>query len=761
MIQTAVVTAQTVDLTNYDNEPIHIPGSIQPHGMLFVLKEPQLQIVQISKNTFEFLGIHPDELLNKQLKDFLDSNQIDSITKCLSSDLENINSLNISINGRDKRLIFKGIIHRADGVLILELENTKSEEDNFFSFQNLVKGPIAKMQNASKLQELCQVIVKEVRKVTDFDRVMVYRFDDSGAGTVIAEDKLESLCPYLGLHYPALDIPEQARQLFTLNLLRLIPDVNYQPVDLIPAHNPVTNSPLALSYSVLRSVSPCHIEYLKNMGVAASMVIPLIKNKKLWGLLVCHHQSSAKYVKYDVRNACELLAQVMSLELASKENNEDLDYKIKLNLIQSKFIESIPRSESFVDSLVNEEFNLLNLVSAEGVAICSDGHLTSIGNTAGEVDIQELIEWVEARIKNNVFYTDSLPNIYPLAEKFKDVASGLLVVDISKIQKNYILWFRPEVIQTVNWGGNPNQLVEVEQDGSLRLSPRKSFELWQEAVRLKSLPWKQCEIDAALELRSAIVGIVLRKAAELAKINVELERSNSELDAFAYIASHDLKEPLRGIHNYSTFLLEDYSDLLNEDGASKLQTIMRLTQRMEDLIESLLHFSRLGRVQLSLQKTNLNKLVKTVIDILSISISSATEVDIRIPRPLPSIRCDQIQVSEVFSNLISNAIKYNDKADKWVEIGFLDYENQNIQEDEENPELAIIFYVRDNGLGIREKHLDAIFRIFKRLHAPNKYGGGTGAGLTIAKKIVERHGGRIWVESTYGEGTSFYFTLPS
>jgi light-regulated signal transduction histidine kinase (bacteriophytochrome) len=171
---------------------------------------------------------------------------------------------------------------------------------------------------------------------------------------------------------------------------------------------------------------------------------------------------------------------------------------------------------------------------------------------------------------------------------------------------------------------------------------------------------------------------------------------------------------------------------------------------------------RLGRVELAMQKTNLNELVKNVIDILSISLKE-TKVDIRIPRPLPFVRCDRVQVNEVFTNLISNGIKYNDKANKWVEIGFLDsadqLENKNTQSNEDKLSQGIVFYVRDNGIGIREKHLDTIFRIFKRLHAPHKYGGGTGAGLTIAKKIVERHKGEIWVESKYGEGSTFYFTL--
>ena len=709
----------------------------------------------------QLLGLHPQELLNKNLRDLLDSNQIGAIEKCLSEDFENSHPLKALIKNQVETSSFDGIIHRSQGLLILELDPTQIKEDvDFFSFYHLVKSPVAKMQNASSLNVLSQVLVKEVRRLTGFDRVIIYQFNAEENGKVIAEAKLEGLNPYLGLHYPASDIPEPARKLFTRNWLRLIPDVNYQPVELMSSHNSVTNSPLDLSLSVLRSASPCHLEYLKNMGVSASMTISLVKDQKLWGLIACHHQS-VKFVPYELRTICEFLGQILSLEMPSKEDKENLAYEMKLKTIQAKFVEFIPQTEDFIDCLAKSESNLLDLVGASGVAVLWEGHFISLGKTPEEADIQDLIEWVEAQFHDNVFYTDSLPKKYPVAEKFKDVASGLLALSISKAQKNYILWFRSEVIQTINWGGNPNESVEM-RDGNLRLSPRKSFELWQETVRFKSLPWKACEIDAAIELRSAIIGIMLRKADELAKINVELESSNRELDSFAYIASHDLKEPLRGIHNYSSFLIEDYADVLSEDGVSKLQTLVNLTQRMETLINSLLHFSRLGRMELSLQKTDLNELLQHVIDILRINLKEST-IDIHIPRTLPSVRCDQIQVDEVFSNLISNAIKYNDKADKSVEIGFLDFdslEEQNAQEGEA-AEPSIVFYIRDNGIGIREKHLEAIFRIFKRLHGPGQYGGGTGAGLTIARKIVERHGGKIWVESTYGEGSTFYFTLPS
>ncbi|KZL48105.1 cyanobacterial phytochrome A [Nodularia spumigena CENA596] len=738
----------TIDISNCNKEPIHIPGSIQPHGVLFALKEPDLTILQVSDNIFKLFGLHPEELLNKNLNYFLENDQISLLTESLlQEDLPIVNPIELTINLKNEPVNFDGIIHRSHGVLILELEPTKAEKSNtFFKFYHLVKMAMSKLQYASNLAEISQIVVKEVKKITGFDRVMLYRFDQDWNGTVIAEEKPEYLTAYLGLHYPASDIPTQARKLYSQNWLRLIPNTYYQPAAIVPTNNPLTDEPLDLSRSVLRSVSPLHVEYMHNMGVTASMSISIMKNGNLWGLIACHHQSP-KYIPYEIRNACEFLGQMTSLEMAAKEDSEDVEYKMQVKSYNSKLVEYMSSESNFIDGLINKQPNLLNLVDAQGAAVCFHGNYFTVGKTPEQQDIKDLVEWINQNQQEEIFYTDSLSQVYPQVEKLRDVASGLMAVSISKSQKNYVLWFRPEVVRTVDWGGNPNKPVEVKQNGSIRLSPRKSFDLWKETVLLKSVPWKSYQVNAALELRSAIIGVVLRKADELAQLNIELERSNHELDAFAYIASHDLKEPLRGIHNYSNFLIEDYGDTLNEEGQNKLKTLIRLTQRMEDLIDSLLHFSRLGRVDLSMQPTDLNDVVHRSLDLLSARIEEMN-VDIQIPRPLPTVYCDRVQLGEVFNNLIANSIKYNDKPEKCLEIGYI-----------EEPQLPITLYVRDNGIGIRDKHFEAIFRIFKRLHGPSKYGGGTGAGLTIAKKIVERHGGKIWVESTYGEGSTFYFTL--
>lgn len=743
---------ETIDLTNCDREPLHIPGSIQPHGVLLVLQDPTLEIVQVSSNTQKAIARQPEELLGKPLSDLLDAKQIQLIQQCLSEDFESINPLNLSIKHLNKSIYFDGIVHRLDGIILLELEPKKAKgKTNFFDFYQQVKVTTTRIQKAPTLLEMCQIAVKEVRRITGFDRVMVYRFDREGAGKVIAEDT-DLEMPYLDLHYPPSDIPKQARQLYTLNWLRLIPNASYEPVALIPTNNPLTNQPLDLSLSVLRSVSLLHVEYLHNMGVTASMSISLMQDRKLWGLIACHH-SSPKYVPYNIRTVCEFIGQIVSVELANKQASEDIDYKSQLKSLQTQFIDALSQAEYFLDGIVQLDTKLLNLVDATGAVVCSGNQYIYVGKTPSEQKVRALLDWIKPQFSHNLFETRSLPKNYPAAESFKAIASGVLALEISRVHHNYILWFRPEVIQTVKWGGNPNKPVEVLSDGSLRMSPRKSFQLWQETVRGSALPWKSCEIEAVTELRSLIVGVVLRQADKLALMNFELQRSNEELDSFAYVASHDLKEPLRGIHNYANFLIEDYADVLDDDGIAKLQTLIRLTQRMEDLINSLLHFSRLGRAELSRQPVNLNELVSQIIATLTIS-RPQIEVEFRIPQLLPIILGDRSQVNELLTNLIGNAMKYNDKPHKWVEIGFIE---ENVQ-----TSLAanyLTFYIRDNGIGIAPEHLDKIFQIFRRLHGRDEFGGGTGVGLTIARKIVERHGGRIWVESTPSQGSTFYFTL--
>ncbi|MBE9094380.1 ATP-binding protein [Tychonema sp. LEGE 07203] len=515
-----------VDLTNCDKEPIHLSGHIQPHGVLLVVREPELEILQVSENTQHLLGIDAKSAIGQDLSLLFDRPQLEKLKACLQKDnLKTVNPIKLSVEKAGKYLDFDCILHRGEGILMVELElATTTENLSVFSFYHSVRATVSQIQNAKNLNELCRMTVKEVRKISGFDRVMIYQFDREGNGAVIAEDKAENLTPFLGLNYPSTDIPKQARKLYSLNWLRLIPDINYQPVPLVSGKNSITNEPVDLSFCVLRSVSPIHIEYLQNMGVAASMSISLIKEQKLWGLIACHNYTP-KYLNYEVRAACEFIGQVMSLELQSKEGNEDYDYKLYLKSIQTKIFEDISTSENLSEVFGKCQHNLLEAVNARGAAVIFGDNCYRVGQTPQEESLKHLTKWVQKNLKKEIFHTDSLSKLYPEAEEFKDTVSGCLAVAISPAQKIYVLWFRPEVIKTVNWAGNPNKPVEIDEDGSHRLSPRKSFELWKENVSCQSLPWKQCEIDAALELKKAMINIVLRQADKLNKLNTALEAS--------------------------------------------------------------------------------------------------------------------------------------------------------------------------------------------------------------------------------------------
>jgi light-regulated signal transduction histidine kinase (bacteriophytochrome) len=321
------------------------------------------------------------------------------------------------------------------------------------------------------------------------------------------------------------------------------------------------------------------------------------------------------------------------------------------------------------------------------------------------------------------------------------------------------MWFRPETLQTVHWAGNPADKPQVPGPHGMRLTPRRSFELFIESVRDRSLPWTALEIESALRLRQLVMELVISQTVNLTERNVDLTASNLELDAFAYVASHDLKEPLRGIHRYAHQLLESAPTMTAQD-RQRLDSLMRLTLRMDSLLDSLLHFSRVGRTNLEFETVDLNELVEDALEMVGVR-KEDNACRISIPRPLPTIECSPVRVREIFSNLVSNAIKYNLHEKPLIELTYIEA-GDTLAHQTAPPEAQgqIIYCVRDDGIGIEQRHFDQVFRMFKRLHGRDEFGGGMGAGLTVAQKVVQRHGGAIWLESVVGQGSCFYFTLP-
>ena len=736
------------DLDNCAREPIHLPGRIQPHGVLLALREPDLVIDQASVNCATLLGRGHKELLGKNVESLFGPELLANLRdKPSSASLLERNPLRLQIRVAGQPVAFDGIVHRSGQSLLLELEPTQIDSKvSFINLYHRIQGAISSIEFAQSLQQLCDVTAAQVRKLTGFDRVMIYQFDPQWNGRVIAESRAEDIDPFLGLQYPASDIPQQARELYLRNWLRLIPDVGYTPAELASLIPPGTVQPLDLTFSVLRSVSPLHIEYLKNMQVGASMSVSIIRDGKLWGLIACHHRGS-RFLDFDLRLGCEFIGKFMSLQITARERSEDVDYKDRLKELQPLFFDRMQELQSgdFLDGLVNRKPDILELTGATGAAIVYHGSCKLLGQTPGELAVLELTRWLTANVSENIFVTDSLATQYPAAPDFKNSASGLLALRIPEPGDHYVLWFRPEVLQTVNWAGQPDKAVQITAEGT-RLSPRKSFELWKETVRLRSLPWKLVELEAAEELRRSLIDVDLgRQVLKEKAARDEAERSNQELDQFAYVVSHDLKEPLRGIEHYSAFVLEDEAGNLSPEGRSTLKDINILATRTQTLLTSLHQHSKIGRVQLSCANTDLNEVVLNTVELLKSQITSR-HAEIVIPRPLPTAYCDFVRIGEVFSNLISNALKYNTSPKPLIEIGYTD----------DNPHA---WYVKDNGIGIAPKHQEVVFGIFKRLHGADEYGGGSGSGLAIAKRIIERHQGRIWIDSGLGRGSTFLFTL--
>ncbi len=559
----------------------------------------------------------------------------------------------------------------------------------------------------------------------------------------MAEDKIDELEPYLGLHYPESDIPKPARKLFRSNWIRIIPDTQADPVNLYPARPAVSHWPVDLTHSSLRSAHPCHIDYLHNMGVGASLTISLIKDDKLWGLIACHHQTP-KYIAYELRKACEFLGQLIFSEASTREETEDYDYSLNLTHIQTRLIDFMSQSDPFVEGLIQQDPNLLGLTGAQGAAVLYNGKWSKVGQVPTEEDLTYLIQWLKATVTEDSFVTDSLPRLYSDAEAYKQSASGLLAVAIST--SNFVLWFRPEVVQTVNWGGDPSKPYEASEVGeAVQLTPRQSFELWKGTVKSKSLPWKSVEVEAALGLRKAIINIVLKQADELALLAQDLERSNAELKKFAYVASHDLQEPLNQVANYVQLLEMRYREALDEDASEFIGFAVEGVSLMQTLIDDVLAYSRVDQQDAKLELTNVQMSLDRSLAALRGRITdSGAEIT---QDPLPTVMADRTQLMQLFQNLVGNAVKFRSARPLAIHIGA-----RRLEE-------AWLFSVQDNGIGIDPRFSERIFVIFQRLHTRDDYAG-TGMGLAICKKIVDCHRGRIWVESELGQGSTFYFTIP-
>ncbi|MEM9540096.1 MAG: ATP-binding protein [Cyanobacteria bacterium P01_E01_bin.42] len=555
-----------------EKEPLRTLGYIQSYGILITLQESDLTIAQISNNSGTILGIYPEDLINRPLMMLLGEEQVQQIQQILERDeLETVNPLKLSLQAEnfvksgDIPALFDGILHRSQKTLILELEPLPRRQtfDGLDCYRG-IHHIAAKLRQIDDLQTLFQTTATEIRQLTGFDRVMLYRFNEQGHGTVIAEDKQEDLEAFNGLNFPAFDIPQTSRELIVATGVRLLANLDMPTAEIYPPSP--QGKRLDLSKAILRGTSACHIQYLKRMGVSASLVIAIAREGKLWGLIACHHYTP-KYLPYEMRAACKLLGRIISLEMMTKKDRADANYECHLHNIRVQLIEWMSVEENISSGLLHSPIHLLELTGAMGAAIWQDGQCDRLGKTPDPDAIATLIEFLQENYpQEKSIHTHSLVQFDAAWESQKDRACGFLAISLSEIVPKYILWFRPEALQMVRWGGDPQTTLRTGEDGKLILSPRQSFALWQELVHLTSLPWKSCEIEAALGLREAILRISLRKADRLAKLYAALQASEAREREKATHLEATLQE-LREIHQK---LIDTQAQLIQNEKMSSL-----------------------------------------------------------------------------------------------------------------------------------------------------------------------------------------------
>lgn len=726
-----------VDLTNCDIEPIHIPGKIQSHGFLIAIDKISQNINFVSDQVNQFLNVAPKDLL---LKSFTVLNNFFDLPDA-NSNLGDLIKLGIITKNFDaitpyllkiKHLTYYLIVTESENNWLLEFEPVTLQYD----LQSLIGKSASIMLQGKNVTALLHAAAKEVKKLINYDRVMIYKFMDDGHGEVVAEEKEPDLEAFLGLHYPASDIPKQARALYKLNLTRLIADVSQTDAAILSHQK---DAVLDLTNSHLRAVSPIHIQYLKNMGVCSSFSISLLCNGELWGLIACHNYTP-KFIDYKAREGAKLIGEILSSALEYRQAEEDFDTVERFKDAANALAKQLNQEQFFTDALLAREISLLTLTKATGVAIYFDNTLKTKGIVPDEEDILTLIDWIKGVSDEAIYYTHRLPEIFHQANKYKNIAAGVLVCTISKDTHEMILWFKPEQITTVNWAGNPDKPVEINKDGLKMLSPRQSFETWAQVVNNTSARWLPEEISSVLRIREIIITHINKKANEIRQLNEKLQLAYNELDTFSYTISHDLRTPLTAIKTYTELLMKNKS--IDEMGKKMLDRILVGADKMNFLINEILNLARVGRSEIIYETIDVASLLTEITNELW-SAFKADKVELNLGQ-LPDLKGDKTLIMQVFTNLLSNAIKYSIKVDKPV-IAVYGTVTDN----------EIIYAVKDNGIGIDNLYYDRVFELFKRMNNAEDVEG-TGVGLAIVKRIVEKHNGRVWFESKLEVGSTFY-----
>jgi len=722
----------SVTIDNCDQEPIHIPGAIQPHGILLALADSDLRLRQASDNAPALLGIELARLFTLPLEGLVGEAAAAVLRGNRGARTwKRFNPIATEIAGQK----LDAVVHRSGELVVVELEPAGlATHGGYRDYGADTHQALMQLQAAESMPELLEEAVQVVRRVTGYDRVMVYRFDQDGHGQVVAEDRLASLEPFLGLHYPASDIPAQARRLYVANPLRIIADIGYRPSGLVAAPGTVPSGPLDMTHSTLRSVSPIHVEYLRNMGVGASMSVSLVHGDKLWGLIACHHYGP-KLVPYPVRMTCELVGRTLATLILSMQRSEEVQRQELLSGRRTRLLERLARADYVAIGLTEMADDFLGLVDASGAAILEDGRCTRAGRCPSEEGVRAFAAWMAASQRDMVA-SHGLAAEFPDAPKLGPDAAGVLAFVLPQMEDNAIMWFRPAAEHTVTWAGNPEKVYDEGPNGP-RLSPRGSFALWKQTVRDQSERWTRLQIEGASELRARLMEVLVRRAREA-------ERSR---DMLLGMVSHDLRNPLGAISLAAHVLNagEAEQGVVTRTSAR----IAASSDRMRRMIEQLLDYTRTKSGTLSVEPAQMDlvTLCRQLVEETEAA-HPGFRLTATMPESCPFVG-DPDRIAQIVSNLLGNARHHGDTS-------------QPVHLTLRRSDAGVELEVQNHGKPIPADRLETIFEPFKRdsKDARSSRHSGLGLGLFIVKRLVDLHHGKVRITSTAEAGTICTVTLP-
>ena len=485
------------DLTNCERELIHLAGSVQPHGALLALRESDLVVIQASVNSERVLGHDTKTLLGRPLSELGGDLAAGVLAMRANGDLSEPQAFRCTVaDGKQARRLEASVHRHSEGGLIVECEHVDADgvpAENLAPdlMATVLQDAVRRFSAAPTVPALADSVVQIFRELTGYDRVMVYKFDPEGHGKVIAEARHPRLDSLLGHHYPATDIPQRARDLYLRNRVRVLVDVNYTPQALEPLCLPSTGRPLDMSLCGLRSMSPLHLQYLRNMGVTGTLVCSLVREGGLWGLIAAHHYSP-RNLRYAMRAAADLLAEVASTRINAIENYAHAQVALMVRRLEQRLIEATSTEGDWRDALFRSPRTLLQPLDATGAALFHEGELSTSGEVPSTPDLRALVDWIDAQSRSDLYHSSSVGKANPELERLTSVASGVMAVRLSSSRPDYLMWFRKEQLQTVTWAGDPAKPMST--DDPLELSPRRSFAAWSELVRGTALPWTTSEV---------------------------------------------------------------------------------------------------------------------------------------------------------------------------------------------------------------------------------------------------------------------------